>query len=1004
MGFTDLFKPKWKHSNVAVRTDAVKQLSADDTAILVQVAKNDVDEGVRRLALRKIASAEVLSELAEQHLEGELRDVALERASSLWLNDALSDDADAARAAFERITTEAAIAEVAKRCAHADLRMQALERLTDPRTVAEVARQAKDDETKLAAVAALDDATALRGLASGEHREVALAALGRIDDPEQLRLVAKQAKIKAVRSRAEKRAQQLSSEPVAARATEEPSAEELREHQRAQLIRICEELTSVNPSVDDPDVEQRHEQLRARWLEIAKALGADAADIRARFDETCDQFRAERKAFTERLEREFARQTALRADAASRADVCAQAEALRESDPDERADALIARWNDLGPVPEGHAEDFARRFDVAIRRFRERRGDLSKRAESDARLAPLLAQAEAAVQMSPLAVARRELAAVRREYRQVVDEVGVSDEYRAKFQAAQERLDQRSDEERAARQGEQQANLERLTKTIERLEGFASAEEGADLKGAEQCLKDARAAIKKPGPLPSKGAFNDLRSRFEKAERAVQSRVQEQREASEWGRLFNVPRQEELCRQAEELASIEDLAEIAQKLRTLQAEWKKVGAVPRGKSEELWTRFKTACDAAYAKCGTHFEDLKKERAENLKAKEALCVEAESIAESTEWNATADKLKQLQAKWKEIGPVDRKDSNAIWKRFRAACDCFFERRKEHFEQLDEKRAENLKIKTELCEKAEALADSSDWQETADRLKALQDEWKGIGPVPKKHSDEIWARFRGACDRFFARRESHLDGGRQQNFKRKMEICAELESLAAPPADDAATTEQTVATVLERWKEWRTVGPIPFDEVEPSEQRFRAALGKILEARGAGFAKTELDPVAIKARRQKLIESMEELVSTLKGTEETDAGATDIAERLRAAMARNTFKTEAELSVKQQVEEKAEGLLASWQRLPPLPGGGDEALEARFADAYRAAVGHAIGENADSDRPSRPPRRDGGGRGRRRDDARPQPESAAPAAPKDAPAPAARPAEPEPTAGE
>jgi hypothetical protein len=282
MGLTDLFKPKWKHSNVAVRTAAVKGLSADDLATLVQIVKNDSDESVRRLALRKIGSAEVLSELAEQNLDGELRDVALERASSLWLNDALSDDADAARSALKRIVTESAIAEVAKRSGHAELRFQALKKLSDARTIAEVARQAKDDETKLAAVAAIDDDAALRGLAAGEHREVALAALARIEDPEQLRIVAKQAKIKAVRSRAEKRAQQLTSEP-AARGAEEPSAEERREHQRAQLIRICEEMASVNPSVDDPEVERKHDQLRARWAEIAKALGDDAADVRKRF-------------------------------------------------------------------------------------------------------------------------------------------------------------------------------------------------------------------------------------------------------------------------------------------------------------------------------------------------------------------------------------------------------------------------------------------------------------------------------------------------------------------------------------------------------------------------------------------------------------------------------------------------------------------------------------------------------------------------------------------------
>src|SRR5205823_1663087 len=142
-----------------------------------------------------------------------------------------------------------------------------------------------------------------------------------------------------------------------------------------------------------------------------------------------------------------------------------------------------------------------------------------------------------------------------------------------------------------------------------------------------------------------------------------------------------------------------------------------------------------------------------ERAANLKRKEELAARVEALVDAPDLKETAEAVKKLQEEWKSIGATDREPGEAAWKRFRGACDRFFERRKAHFDQLDEERAENLKRKEELVAKVEALLEAADREEAVKQVKGFQAEWKKIGPAPREQADEIWQRFRDACDRFF-----------------------------------------------------------------------------------------------------------------------------------------------------------------------------------------------------------------------------------------------------------
>src|SRR5207247_7167377 len=199
--------------------------------------------------------------------------------------------------------------------------------------------------------------------------------------------------------------------------------------------------------------------------------------------------------------------------------------------------------------------------------------------------------------------------------------------------------------------------------------------------------------------------------------------------------FVNLGVQEQLCARMEALAAVEDPEEIARRIRELQLQWRQAADVPRAQGEALWRRFKTAHDALWARCEAHFAAEREARAANLAQKIALAERAEALAESTQWIRTAEEIKALQAQWKTIGPVSRGQEKAIWERFRVACDRFFRRRHEDLAERKVVWAQNFARKEALCVRAEALAESTDWEPAAAEVRRLQAEWRTIGPVKK-----------------------------------------------------------------------------------------------------------------------------------------------------------------------------------------------------------------------------------------------------------------------------
>lgn len=295
----------------------------------------------------------------------------------------------------------------------------------------------------------------------------------------------------------------------------------------------------------------------------------------------------------------------------------------------------------------------------------------------------------------------------------------------------------------------------------------------------------------------------------------------------------NLDQKTALCEAAEALSENEDIIGAFKSLQALHEEWKGIGPVAKELRDELWNRFKAASSVINKRHQQHFESLKENEQKNEEAKIALCVEIESINtdDLKSFNAWDEKTKEiiaLQEQWKTIGFASRKVNNQLFERFRKSCDEFFRKKAEYFKAVKDEMARNLEKKKALCEKAEALKESTEWKSTTDTLIAIQKEWKTIGPVAKKYSDAVWKRFISACDYFFEQKAKQTSSQRQvelENLNQKKEIIAQLNAI-----DENMEAADATARVRELMAEWNKVGFVPFKEKDKIYKEYQSVLDK------------------------------------------------------------------------------------------------------------------------------------------------------------------------------
>jgi len=281
----------------------------------------------------------------------------------------------------------------------------------------------------------------------------------------------------------------------------------------------------------------------------------------------------------------------------------------------------------------------------------------------------------------------------------------------------------------------------------------------------------------------------------------------------------------------EKLLDEVDAVSSFHQLQNFHQQWREIGPVARELREEVWTRFKDASTAINKKYQTHFESLKGKEEENLAEKTAICEVLRNIDYSTitsfkDWDEKSKEVIELQSKWKTIGFVPKKVNTQIFEEFRSLCDTFFEKKSEFFKGVRDDMEINLEKKRSLAEQAKMLKDSVEWKATADKLIAIQREWKTIGPVPRKYSDAIWKEFVTACDYFFEQKkknESSQKGEELENLAAKKELIEKIKQI-----DQSLDASEAIAQVRALADEWHKIGFVPFREKDRIYKEFHQAI--------------------------------------------------------------------------------------------------------------------------------------------------------------------------------
>ncbi len=274
---------------------------------------------------------------------------------------------------------------------------------------------------------------------------------------------------------------------------------------------------------------------------------------------------------------------------------------------------------------------------------------------------------------------------------------------------------------------------------------------------AFRLLQDFHNQWREIGPVPIESK-NEIWERFKEATSKINKRHHEYFEKQKDDQRKNLDAKIALCGEVEainllELKNFKDFDEKAEKVVELQKIWRTIGFAPKKQNNRVYQRFREACDIFFEKKRGFYADNKEIQLTNLQLKTELCIQAEALQNSTDWKTTTDALIRLQKEWKEIGPVPRKQSERCWKRFRKACDTFFNKKAEFFAQLDTSYEDNLKAKLEIIEELEKFEPGADVHAAFERLKELQKKWTDIGFVPFNMKDEITNRYRNALNKEF-----------------------------------------------------------------------------------------------------------------------------------------------------------------------------------------------------------------------------------------------------------
>ena len=422
---------------------------------------------------------------------------------------------------------------------------------------------------------------------------------------------------------------------------------------------------------------------------------------------------------------------------------------------------------------------------------------------------------------------------------QFIEEGGVKDDFkfttvdksREQFNNASKELKQKKTDEKLRQEAEKLDNLKKKHSLLEKIKALT---EGEETKDSLSKLKEYQSEWKSIRNVP-KEHIEKLWESYHLYIHNFYDNLSMFNELKDLDRRKNLDQKIDLTKKVSELALEPSTKKVVILLKKYQEEWKSVGPVPKESNDDIWNRFKQECDRIYEMIKAVMAENERKREENLSSKKELLAKALELsnihsARIKEWLEHSTTANQLMEEWKKVGMVPIKYKESLWEEFRTARNTFYNNKNEFFKKMHAERNHNLKLKTELCEKAEAIsANPIDLNKQTDELKKMQDHWKSIGPVHEKISDAIWKRFRTACDRFFEQKAKHYAGQAEEhkkNLEIKNSLLVQLEELLN--REDGATIIADLKSLQEQWNQ---AGFVPMNAKETVNKKYNELTDKV-----------------------------------------------------------------------------------------------------------------------------------------------------------------------------
>jgi hypothetical protein len=789
-------QPRQKHADPAVRLAYVQELPITEREVLTEISREDPDPRVRRAAIAKVIDPATLAGVASADTDESVRDQAVAMLRDIALDVFEGVTEPVSLAAVDALTDARALAVVAKSAASEAVAQRARGRIADQHVLGSIARHAEHESVRRAAFESVGDEREVLSIAvNSEFREPAMSAVERIADRDDLEHIASRARNKSAAKRARALVREIEEREAAEREAAAAAAKAAAEAEREARLQAAHAENAAREEAERQAAGERDDTAQA---EAARAAAEAAAAQEERARQQAERDRERREAAERDAER-------IRARLAELADEAAAAMAIEDPRSARRQFQAVRReWADLtGQTAAGG--DAAAKYADAEAAFAAREA-AAREHEQKARREALTRLQQLAARVEPLA-AREDLTlkAGERALRDVRAALGAMpqlptkqdyDEILQRLKAAQSALTPKVQELREVAGWQRWANVgiqEQLAEKMEALRALDDPEQIArQVKDLQQQWREAADVPRAQGEV--------LWRRFKAAHDEVWAKCEAHFAAQAGVRAENLAKKLALCDRAEALSGSTNWIQTADEIKKLQAEWKTIGPVSRGQEKTIWERFRGACDTFFTRRHADLAERKTVWAANLAKKEALIARVEALVESTDWEATANEIKRVQNEWKAIGPVKKSRSEALWQKFRGACDTFFAR---YASRHDIARAERVTAREAIVAELESLAAADSADPPADlaaRVREIRSRYNAEVAqrgVDRERANLFDDRFAAAFNRIMAQWPAAFAGTEldpESNRKRMESLVKRMEDLAASVAGPASAADE------------------------------------------------------------------------------------------------------------------------------------------------------------------------------------------------------------------